>query len=280
MRVDLHCHSTASDGECPPADVARRAGAAGLTAIALTDHDTTAGVAEATREGAAVGLRVICGCEFSTRAPWGELHVLGYFLEPGHARLQAFLVETRAARRRRGEQMVGKLQRLGIPIEFADVDAQAAGGAIGRPHVARALVERGVSADINEAFERFLGRGRSAYVEKPLPALTCVTGLVHDVGGLVVAAHLGDHGTEGQIREFQAQGLDGIEVRHPSHAPVTEARLTRIAERLQLAISGGSDWHGDSKFGDAHASLGDLDIPLQWLEQLEARRERVAKRTQ
>lgn len=270
--VDLHCHSTASDGEYPPTEVVRRAKQARLTAIALTDHDTTAGVVEARLEGAAIGVRVVCGCEFSTRAPWGELHLLGYFLDPGHAGLQEFLVETRAARRRRGEQMVSKLQHLGIGIDLADLEEQVGAGAVGRPHVARALVERGVSADINEAFARYLGRGRVAYVEKPLPSLLRVTTLVHDVGGLAVAAHLGDHGTEGQIREFQAQGMDGIEVRHPSHAPATEARLARIAQRLGLGVSGGSDWHGDSEFGDSHAPLGGLDIPLEWLERLETRR--------
>jgi predicted metal-dependent phosphoesterase TrpH len=252
--------------------VVRRAREAELAAIALTDHDTTAGVAEAGRAGAAIGVRVICGCEFSTRAPWGELHLLGYFLDPEHAGLQGFLVETRAARRRRGEQMVSKLQQLGIGIDLADLEEQVGAGAVGRPHVARALVERGASADINEAFERYLGRGRVAYVEKPLPSLARVTALVHDVGGLAVAAHLGDHGTEGQVREFQAQGLDGIEVRHPSHSPATEARLTRLAERLGLGMSGGSDWHGDSEFGDSHAPLGGLDIPLAWLERLEIRR--------
>ena len=272
MHVDLHCHSTASDGECAPAEVARRAHAAGLAAIALTDHDTTAGVAEAVRAGDEVGVRVICGCEFSTRAPWGELHLLGYFLQPEHERLQAFLVEKRAARRRRGEQMVDKLQRLGIDIAIADVETQAGEGAVGRPHVARALVERGVSADINEAFERYLGRGRAAYVEKPLPTLSRVTELVHDMGGLAVAAHLGDHGTEGQIRQFVEQGLDGIEVRHPSHAPATEARLSRIADHFGLVVSGGSDWHGDSNFGSSHAPLGGMDVPLEWLERLEARR--------
>jgi len=256
--------------------VARRAKAAGLTAIALTDHDTTAGVPAAAREGSAIGVRVICGCEFSTRAPWGELHVLGYFLDPDHAALQAFLTGTREARRRRGEQMVGKLQELGVAIALADVEEQAGGGAVGRPHVARALVERGVSADINEAFERFLGRGRAAFVEKPLPTLAGVTQLVHEVGGVAVAAHLAERGTEGQIRQFAEQGLDGIEVRHPSHSSATEARLTRIAERLGLALSGGSDWHGDTRFGDSHAPLGGLEIPLAWLERLEARRDEAA----
>jgi predicted metal-dependent phosphoesterase TrpH len=257
--------------------VARHAGEVGLSAIALTDHDTTDGVEEATRAGAGVGLRVICACEFSTRAPWGEMHVLGYFLDPQDARLQEFLVGTRAARRRRGEQMVEKLRRLGIAIDLADLEAQVGGGAVGRPHVARALVERGVTADINEAFERFLGKGRPAYVEKPLPNLSRVTALIHEVGGLAVAAHLGDRGTEAQIRQFVEQGLDGVEVRHPSHSLAAEARLSGVAARLGLAITGGSDWHGETAFGNSHAALGGLDIPLEWLERLEARREPAGK---
>jgi 3',5'-nucleoside bisphosphate phosphatase len=259
--------------------VARRAKDAGLAAIALTDHDTTDGVDEAARTGDELGVRVVSGCEFSVKAPWGELHLLGYFLPPGHPRLEEFLTTTRAARRRRAEQMVGQLQRLGVDIDVADVVSEAGDGAVGRPHVARVLVELGVSADINEAFARFLGRGRPGYVEKPLPTLRQVTELVHAVGGIVVAAHLGDRGTEGQIRVFQDEGLDGVEVRHPSHTPAVEQRLARIAERLGLAVSGGSDWHGDEELGDAHAPLGGMDVPLEWLEQLERRRAEVVART-
>jgi len=243
-----------------------------LAAIALTDHDTTDGVAPAAREGAALGVRVVPGCEFSVKAPWGELHLLAYFLPPDDERLETFLRATRAARRRRGEQIVAKLQQLGVEIGLGDVHAQAGDGALGRPHVARALVERGASDDISDAFTRYLGRGRPAYVEKPLPTLAEVATLVHAVGGVAVAAHLGDHGTEGQIRQFKEHGLDGLEVRHPSHAPSVEQRLTRIAERLGLGISGGSDWHGDAEFGDSHAPLGGMRVPLEWLEQLEQRR--------
>jgi predicted metal-dependent phosphoesterase TrpH len=272
VHVDLHCHSTASDGECAPAEVAQRAQQAGLTAIALTDHDTTDGVAAAAAAGAPLGVRVVPGCEFSVKAPWGELHLLGYFLPLGDAALEAFLKETRAARRRRGEQIVAKLQGLGVPIALSDVDAQAKGGAVGRPHVARALVECEASDNISDAFGRYLGRGRPAYVEKPLPRLSDVADLLHAVGAVAVAAHLGDHGTEGQLRQFQEQGLDGLEVRHPSHAPSVEQRLTRIAERLGLGISGGSDWHGDTEFGGNHAPLGGMRIPLEWLELLEQRR--------
>jgi 3',5'-nucleoside bisphosphate phosphatase len=261
--------------------VARRAKAADLKAIALTDHDTTDGVADASTEASKLGVRVIPGCEFSVRAPWGELHVLALFLPYEDARLQTFLRDTRAARRRRGEQMVAKLQGLGVAIELEDVQAQLLGGdggALGRPHVARALVDCGACEDISEAFRRYLGRGRAAYVEKPLPELREVTQLVHEVGGLTVAAHLGDHGTEAQVRIFQDQGLDCVEVRHPSHAPAIEQRLTRIAERLGLGISGGSDWHGESEYGDSHAPLGGMRVPDTWLEPLERRLELTARK--
>lgn len=253
----------------------------GLSAVALTDHDTTDGVAEATSEANELGLRIIPGCEFSVRAPWGELHVLALFLPHASETLETFLRETRAARRRRGEQMVAKLQSLGVAIELEDVEAQLLGGdggALGRPHVARALVDCGACDDIPDAFRRYLGRGRAAYVEKPLPKLGEVTALVHEVGGLTVAAHLGDHGTEAQLRVFQDQGLDCVEVRHPSHAPAVEQRLTRIAERLGLGISGGSDWHGESEYGDTHAPLGGMQVPDTWLAPLERRLELTARK--
>jgi len=229
-------------------------------------------VPEATRAGEPLGVRVVSGCEFSVKAPWGELHLLAYFLPPGDARLGEFLAGTRVARHRRAEQIVAHLRRLGVAIELGDVVRVADGGALGRPHVARVLVQRGVCYDMNDAFARYLGRGRPAYVEKPLPTLSQVAELVHAVGGVAVAAHLGDHGTEGQIRQFHEEGLDGLEVRHPSHSPGTERRLTGIAQRLGMAISGGSDWHGDQELGDSHAPLGGLDVPFEWLEKLEAHR--------
>lgn len=272
MRVDLHCHSTASDGEYAPAEVVRRASAAGVSVLALTDHDTLAGLPEALAEGERNGLRIVAGCEFSVKAPWGELHLLAYFLPAQDARLETFLGDTRAARKRRGEEMVARLRKLGITIEEQHVTAQAAGGAVGRPHVARALVALGASADVSEAFDRYLGRGRPAFVEKPLPTLPRVAQLVHEVGGVTVAAHLGERGSEGQLREFRSQGLDGLEVRHPSHSAADEARLQRLAERLNLGMSGGSDWHGDTEFGHHGVSLGELEVPVEWLDGLERRR--------
>src|SRR5438094_8773932 len=132
---------------------------------------------------------------------------------------------------------------------------------------------------MNEAFARYLGRGRPAYVEKPLPTLQQVTELVHAVGGVAVAAHLGDHGTDGQIRQFQEQALDGLEVRHPSHSPGTERRLTGIAQRLGLAITGGSDWHGDLQLEESDAPLGALDIPHNWHAKPERRRPAASRKT-
>lgn len=258
-----------------PETVAQRAHAVGLSAFALTDHDTLAGVETATAAGQPLGVRVVSGCEFSVRAPWGELHLLAYFLPTTDPALNAFLAEARLAREKRGAQMVEKLQRLGVEIDLEDLAFQAAGGAVGRPHVARALVDAGAVVDFEEAFDRYLGRGRPAFVAKPLPALREVADLIHGVGGLGVAAHLGDRGHEAQLRAFKADGLDGVEVRHPSHHKHVEARLTKLARELDLAVSGGSDWHGEENAALAHAPLGGMDVPMEWLGDLERRREKV-----
>jgi predicted metal-dependent phosphoesterase TrpH len=248
-----------------------RAAEIGLAAIALTDHDTLAGVPAAAAAGIARNVRVVPGCEFSVRAPWGELHLLAYFLALEDPALERFLVAARTARERRGALMVEKLQRLGVEIDLEDLAYQTRGGAVGRPHVARALVDAGVVDDFDAAFAQFLGRGRPAFVEKPLPTLRQVAELVHGAGGLLVAAHLGERGQEEALRAFMGEGLDGVEVRHPSHSKAVEARLHKVARRLNLAISGGSDWHGDDDLG-LHAPLGGLAVPIEWLEDLERRR--------
>jgi predicted metal-dependent phosphoesterase TrpH len=267
--VDLHLHSAASDGGFPPAAVVQRAAAAGLKAIALTDHDTLAGVPAAIEAGEAVGLRVVSGCEFSVAAPWGEMHVLGYFLPPGSAALETFLADCRADRERRGRAMVVRLQRVGVSLGDDDVLAEAEGGAIGRPHVARALVRRGHVATVGEAFDRYLARGRPAFVEKTLPTFAAVASLVHRVGGIVSAAHLKERGTRAVLEQFQADGLDGVETRHPSHDPDQRARLTDHALALGLLRTGGSDWHGETIGDEGHGAIGSEGVPLEWLERME-----------
>jgi predicted metal-dependent phosphoesterase TrpH len=252
--------------------VVARASAAGLGAISLTDHDTVAGVAAAVAAGERLGVRVVSGCEFSTAAPWGEMHVLGYFLPTDSSILEAFLERCRADRMRRARAMVDRLRDLGVALDFDDVLRQARGGAVGRPHVARAIVRGGGAAGMSEAFDRYIGRGRPAFVEKVLPTFAEVADLVHSVRGLVSVAHLKDRGTRSFLERLKGEGLDAVETRHPSHDPDIRSRLTDIALRLGLLRTGGSDWHGDPEPGESHADIGAQEVPMEWLERLDQHR--------
>lgn len=262
-------HSTASDGSLPPEVVVERARRAGLVGMALTDHDTVAGVPAAVTAGERLGIRVVGGCEFSSAAPWGEMHVLGYFLPSHSAELESFLERCRADRVRRAREMVSRLQGLGVGLEFEDVLQQSKGAAVGRPHVARAIVRQGSATHVSDAFDRYIGRGRPAFVDKRLPTFREIADLVHSVRGIVSVAHLKERGTRSFLERLRREGLDAIETRHPSHDPDLRARLTDIALRLGLLRTGGSDWHGDPEPGETHGSLGSQEVPLEWLERLE-----------
>ncbi|MFI5235599.1 MAG: PHP domain-containing protein [Gemmatimonadales bacterium] len=262
-------HSTASDGELAPAEVVARAHAAGLRAMALTDHDTLDGVAEARTAGERLGVRVVAGCEFSVGVAWGEMHILGYFLPEHDAALDQFLAECRTDRARRVGERVDRLNGLGVKIAVEDVRAEARGAALGRPHVARTLVRLGHARGVQETFDRWLGRGRGAYVEKRLPAFREVAERVHQVGGLVSAAHLKDRGTRAVLERLKAEGLDGVETRHPSHTGDSRTSLTESALALGLLRTGGSDWHGGEDDG-IHGTIGSQEVPYEWLEALDA----------
>jgi predicted metal-dependent phosphoesterase TrpH len=249
--------------------VVARARAAGLAAMALTDHDTVAGVPAAIAAGESLGVRVVGGCEFSCAAPWGEMHVLGYFLPSHSPELEGFLERRRADRVRRGREMVSRLQNLGVQLDFDDVLRHSRGGAVGRPHVARAIVRQGGAIDISDAFDRFIGRGRPAFVDKVLPSFREVADMVHGVRGMVSVAHLKERGTRSFLERLKREGLDAVEIRHPSHDADLRARLTGIALRLDLLRTGGSDWHGDPEPGETHGALGSQEVPLEWLERLE-----------
>jgi predicted metal-dependent phosphoesterase TrpH len=269
-RADLHLHSTASDGACPPAEVARRAVAAGLAAVALTDHDTTAGVAEARTAGERLGLTVITGCEFSVAAPWGELHLLAYCLPEDDPDLNAFLATQRTQRTTRMHEIVRRLNAAGIGVESTEVEAVAGGAAVGRPHVARVLVTRRVVRDLPEAFERYLGQGRAAYVPKRLPTITDVTRLIGRLGGVTSAAHLKDRGTAVTLARLRQAGVDGVEVRHPAHDRETQDRLAALARDCAMLPTGGTDWHGDVEATVRdRAPLGTINVPLEWLDDIE-----------
>lgn len=265
--VDLHAHSTASDGSRAPADVVREAQRVGLAAIALTDHDTLDGIAEATRTGAELGVRVVPGIELSAVEDDVETHILGLHLSDTRE-LEARLVELREMRRSRAERIVKRLNELGVRIEFNAVLEQAAGGAIGRPHVARAMIAEGWAVDFRDAFERYLGNGKPAYVGKDRLTAADAIALIRRAGGLAVLAHPASGGTRERIEAFAREGLEGVEVRHPSHSSEDVARLTALVDHFGLVPSGGSDWHGAS---EGPRTLGMMRVPAEWLERQDGR---------
>ena len=265
--VDLHMHSTASDGSRSPAEVVRAAKRASLAAIALTDHDTVAGLDEARDVGLELGVRVVNGVELSAVEGDTETHLLGLHLRDT-AVLERGLGELREMRGRRAARIVELLQSQGVQITLDDVLLQAGGGAIGRPHVARALVADGWATDVRDAFDRYLGAGRPAYVAKDQLRMREAIAMVHAAGGLAVLAHPGAGGTRERIEALVALGLDGVEVKHPSHSPQDVARLRAAVDQLGLIASGGSDWHGAT---EGPRVLGCMQVPLAWMERQEER---------
>ncbi|MFI7503839.1 PHP domain-containing protein [Streptomyces sp. NPDC049687] len=252
MRIDLHCHSTASDGTDTPAELVRNAAAAGLDVVALTDHDTTRGYAEAI---AAVpeGLTLVTGAELSCRIDGVSMHMLAYLFDPEEPALLAERELVRDDRVPRAQGMVARLQGLGVPVTWEQVARIAGDGSVGRPHVATALVELGVVPTVSDAFTAgWLADGGRAYVEKhetdPFEAIRLVKG----AGGVAVFAHPGaaKRGRtvpESAIAEMAAAGLDGIEVDHMDHDDDTRARLRGLAKELGLLVTGSSDYHGSRK---------------------------------
>lgn len=265
--VDLHAHSTASDGAVPPAEVIEAARRAELVAIALTDHDTVAGIDEAVGAGVRLGVRVVAGCELSAYDGDFEIHLLALHirhLDVLAPRLDAFQRD----RVDRAAAMVERLARLGAPVSMDDVRREAAGGALGRPHVARALVTAGHVADHREAFDRYLGNGRPAFVPKPRLDVEEAIGLAHAAGALAVWAHPAREGTRTRATRLAQLGLDGIEVLHPSHTPGDVERIANLVAELDLVPSGGSDWHGAT---EGYRILGNMHVPAAWLEQQDVR---------
>ena len=259
--VDLHMHSTASDGSRAPADVVRAAKTVGLCAIALTDHDTVAGLDEAQATGAELGVRIVSGVELSAVEGDAETHVLGLHLRDPFV-IQRELAALRDMRERRGQQIVEKLIALGVQVTFDDVLTQAGGGAVGRPHVARALVADGWATDVRDAFDRYLGAGKPAYVAKDQLGMPEAIRIIHSAGGLAVLAHPGAAGTRERLAALAALGLDGVEVRHPGHSPSDTSRLHALSSQLGLVMSGGSDWHGA---GEGPRTIGMMQVPAEWL---------------
>jgi len=260
--VDLHTHSTASDGTLPPEQVIEAAARCGLKALALTDHDTVGGVARAREAGERLGIRVVAGVELSAFQDDHEVHVLALHLSQLET-LEKRLLELRALRFTRAEKIVDKLNALGIPITFDEVLVQSNGGAVGRPHVARALIARGVVHDFRDAFMRYLGGNGTAFVPKDRLSIEDAIAIAHEAGALAIWAHPGDGGRRERLEPLVAAGLDGIEIRHPGHSGEDIKRLQALADFFGLVPSGGSDWHGAN---DGPRRLGMMNVPAEWLD--------------
>lgn len=262
-------HSTASDGALAPADVVAAAHAAQLTVICLTDHDSVSGVAEARAAGAAVGLVVAAGTELSAHQGAREVHLLGLHLSRLDV-MERHLSGFRSARDARGVSIVSQLNAIGVPVTIEGVRAQAAGGALGRPHVARALIAGGWVGSVREAFDRYLAAGRPGYADKERLEIGTAITIIHDAGGIAVLAHPGPEGRRETIEPLVAMGLDGLEVKHPGHSADDSARLAALTDFFGLVPSGGSDWHG---IVNGPRQIGGMMVPWEWYERQVARAE-------
>lgn len=260
--VDLQVHTTASDGALAPAAVVEAAAAAQLHAIAITDHDTVDGLEEATAAGARLGVRIVPGVELSTHFEDEELHLLGLHLA-NHEAMRDALADLQEQRVVRAQRIVETLNAHGIPVTMEAVLREAGDGAVGRPHIARAMLAGGWVREFREAFDKWIGWGRPAYMAKDRFDVADAIALVHKAGGLAVWAHPGELATPARIDRLARQGLDCVEVLHPSHPPYLVQRLVEHTEKAGLLPSGGSDWHGTQ---EGPRKLGGQLVPKVWLD--------------
>lgn len=255
MRVDLHAHTTASDGTLSPEDLVALARAIPLSHLAITDHDHVAGVARARAAAAGSGLEIVPGVELSIDAPAGQLHMLGYFVDVTHARFLDTLASVRTARGPRAEAILAKLDALGMPLSIAEVHRQAAVAAnpdkaLGRPHVAAAMLARGYVASIEEAFDLWLAEGKPAHVPKRKLSAEEGVRAIREAGGVAVLAHpftLPEDERRSTLERLARVGLEGVEIEYPRHDAALRASLRGWAKELDLVETGGSDFHGAMK---------------------------------
>lgn len=278
--ADLHTHTTASDGLLPPAELVRQAKRAGLAAVAITDHDTVAGIAEALDEGERLGIMVVPGVEVSTVAAGTDIHILGYYTKADDPEWLQRLESLRRLRERRNQLIVDKLAALGIPISMEDVLAAARSGnehgssdaeddsSVGRPHIAKALIQKGIVATMKEAFDRYLAAGAAAYASVPRLHPFEAIEWIQAAGGTAVIAHPGLYGNDRLVEEIIRHGAQGIEVYHSDHSEEDERRYARLADMYGLIVTGGSDFHGDRNGESYHGAVGSRRVPAGVLDRL------------
>lgn len=271
--ADLHVHTTASDGLYTPEKLVQYAKQKGLSAIAITDHDSISGIKEAIDAGKAIGVEIIPGVELSTLWQGKEIHVLGYFLNPDAPRIEETLEKQRNVRKLRNQMMIEKLNELGIEITLKEVEArkkdQRKDANVGRPHIAEVLVEKGIVKTINEAFDKYLGPNGLAYITPPRISPMEAVEYIHQWNGIAVLAHPGIYQRDELIPLLVEAGLDGIEYSHPDHTPEDCGKYMEIAEKYNLLLTAGSDFHGEREGGTMyHADLGTCGVTKEQLERL------------
>jgi len=275
MRIDLHMHSTASDGVYSPAEVVQIALTNQMDVIALTDHDNVAGISEAQQAAHSTHLEVLAGVELSSEDEAGDRHVLGYLIDVNNAPLLALLAELRDARVHRADRIVQKLATLGVNVPLERVYTLAGNGAVGRPHVARAMLEQGIVGSMQEAFDKYLADDGPAYVPHYRLDPARAIQMVHDAGGVTVLAHPGRYEHCREIIEgLLPLGLDGLEVYYPDHTSEMSESLRLISEQNGLLMTAGSDFH--RREPDGKARIGSVKFPAN-LDIVAAMKERAAR---
>ena len=277
--IDLHTHSTASDGTLSPFELVQLAKKQGLKAIALTDHDTIRGLDDALQAGKKFGLEVIPGCELSVEYPGGTMHILGLWVRPDAVQLNAALKSLRDKRNQRNELIIARLRDLGIDITYAEVKEVAGEGSVGRPHLARVLMNKKIVSSIQQAFDEYLGPDGKAYIPKQKLSPEEAISLLKKEQATVFLAHpfslnLEVSDLKEKLVQLKQFGLDGVEAFYSEHTSEQTAAYLDLCQELDFLISGGSDFHGDNK---PHIALGkgrgNLEIPYSLLEKIKASRQ-------
>jgi predicted metal-dependent phosphoesterase TrpH len=275
-RIDLHLHTTHSDGSLPPSEVLKLAGHAGVAALAITDHDITSGIPEAVAAGQELGIEVIPGVEVSSFDGRSELHILGYFLDWQDPILDTRLATLRASRHRRNPLIIDRLRAAGLEISYDEVRTLAGTESVGRPHIAQVLMQKKYVSSAKEAFDRYLAEGRPAYVPRELPPPADAIQWIREAKGIAVLAHPtwvkdnGD-GLRSCVATLKEAGLDGVEVHYSTHSKAQTASYLEMAQRLDLLITGGSDFHGITKPDiEVGYGRGDLKVNPRLLEPLKS----------
>ena len=279
--IDLHSHTTASDGSCTPTDLVALAHRTGLSALGITDHDTTGGLEEATAAAEEAGLELVPGIELSVDYPQGEFHLLGYYVDFRSADFLARVTYLQDNRGNRNATMVRKMRELGFEITMEEIVAESGGGQVGRPHMGRALMKKGYVSSIQEAFDKYLGDGKPLHVPKVKLSPAEAIELVHSAGGLAVVAHPKYMGypTEeelaAELTRLKDAGLDGLECYYSQHSREETLQYLRLAERFGFLVTAGSDFHGVSKpdvpLGVVHGGSGGDDALLHRLKRAAGR---------